>query len=192
MTKENKGFTLVELLVAIAILMIVGTALIGFFSFILNHYKKSGDETNLQYESQLLQNRIKEQILQTTHGISVEDNGTTLCLYRMDASVKKKTEYTMDAEKKQIRYQEYTLSEDGSWQSEGEAECFASLVESWLVRVYDGDGQEVTDFVNEATEPSMVTVDMALASGERTFEAQLRIALRNKIKASEDTSLLFN
>ena len=57
----NKGFTLVELIVSIAIFAIVAAAIIAFFRVAMTQYKTNTNEVNIQTESQMTWKRIPPQ-----------------------------------------------------------------------------------------------------------------------------------
>ncbi|MCR5602470.1 MAG: type II secretion system GspH family protein, partial [Lachnospiraceae bacterium] len=50
---KNGGFTLVEILIAAAIVGILGAGIFGFMSVGANNFRESRTEVNLQNESQL-------------------------------------------------------------------------------------------------------------------------------------------
>lgn len=66
MKKNQKGFTLVELVVVMAILSIIGIAIYGFFHTSSTAYNKTGAEVDLQYEAQLTLNQLDNMIIDST------------------------------------------------------------------------------------------------------------------------------
>ncbi len=75
--RNNKGLSLVELIVAIAILAIVGTAICGFVSFCSKSFASSNKNIKLQYDQQVVVNRVKDCILETSRGIHFEKDTAT-------------------------------------------------------------------------------------------------------------------
>lgn len=73
---NNKGFTLVELIVTIAIIAIVGGIITALVINAQGSYNQGMAETDLQYEAQLLANQLQDLIIDTTKGISYEYAGT--------------------------------------------------------------------------------------------------------------------
>ncbi len=73
---NNKGFSLVELLIAVALLAIVSVAVSGFLSTVNRNYKRNQTEVDLQYESQTVMNQLKDLLIDTSKGLSVTGNGT--------------------------------------------------------------------------------------------------------------------
>ena len=61
---ENKGFSLVELIVVIAIFSVVGIVVGGFLFTASRSYSLSANELELQDEAQLVANQIQEMLLE--------------------------------------------------------------------------------------------------------------------------------
>ena len=112
MKQENQGFTLVELVVSIAILAIGGAAMIGFFAFVLTHYQKTTEDTNLQYEVQLVQNRLEEQILQTNVGARISADQKKLYLYSKNADTQAVVRTTYYLEDGNLLYLEESQADE--------------------------------------------------------------------------------
>ena len=68
--KKHKGFTLVEVLVAFAILGIAVLGIGGFFVSAARSYSSVSDETSLQYEAQLTLNQVENMLIDSTLGVS--------------------------------------------------------------------------------------------------------------------------
>ena len=125
MKEQNDGFSLVELIVSMAILMIAGAALIGFLSYCMGQYKRTNEEVDLQYASQVFDNRFKNHLMQA-QSVCLTDDGQILYL-QVDDGLEK---FYVDPAKRQVVYQKYVLSQD-TWQAEGDAVCFAFYVATW-------------------------------------------------------------
>lgn len=72
MKRENKGFSLVELIITIAIFSIVGVVIGGFLLASNRAYSVSANELDIQEEAQLVANQLQEMILDTAIGISYQ------------------------------------------------------------------------------------------------------------------------
>lgn len=72
---NNKGFTLVEMIVTIAIIAIVGGIITSLVINAQGNYNQGMAETDLQYEAQLLANQLQDLIIDATKGISYEYSG---------------------------------------------------------------------------------------------------------------------
>ncbi len=79
--KNNKGFTLVELLVAfgiLAVVMVMVGAVIGISS---GTYRNISDDLNLQYDSQLAMSQIQEYVIDCSEAVASADDGVNDVLY---------------------------------------------------------------------------------------------------------------
>lgn len=70
MRRDHKGFTLVELIIAVAILSIVVLAVCGFIVVGSRSYTSANTDVMLQQEAQLALNQISDVIIDTTDSIS--------------------------------------------------------------------------------------------------------------------------
>lgn len=73
---DNRGLTLVELLVTIALVAVVGGVITAFVITAQKQYNQGIAETDLQYEAQLLSNQFQELLLDANEGISYRYGGT--------------------------------------------------------------------------------------------------------------------
>ena len=69
LNKDNRGFSLIELVIAVALLSVVGTAVFGFMTVGAKTFSTTSSEVNLQNESQLAFNQMQDIIIDTAVGI---------------------------------------------------------------------------------------------------------------------------
>lgn len=81
MRHNNKGFSLVELIVALAIFAIAGVAVFGFMVNSSRLYQRSNVDVKLQYEQQLAVNQIRDMVVESDKGIYFDSASKTLALY---------------------------------------------------------------------------------------------------------------
>ncbi len=67
---NNKGVSLVELIVTIAIMSIVGGVITAFVVVSQRNYNSGSAETDLQYEAQLVVNQMQDLLMDTSKGVS--------------------------------------------------------------------------------------------------------------------------
>ena len=198
----NKGFTLVELIVSMAIMIIVALAIIAFFSMSMRQYRANTNETNVQTESQLAWKRLESNILITSDGLwTPNENEIDLYNYNEDGTYPMtltRIYFTPNSPRQEnkdnyIYYMEYGLDSDGTRTaitSESDPPVFASFVTAFTVKLYDKDGVEITD-PTLGTRPVKAEVHIEYESNERTYESDNTVAIRNTLVASNDTSLIY-
>lgn len=211
MISNEKGFSLVELLVSMAILLVVGTALISFLAHCINQYTRGNQETTLQMEAQTSQNQLQEMVLQTNTGIALNStkvsdtdkrNGRQLSLYNLDENGEpQRIRISIDYNTGNLNYQEFGLdkdkvltgaetSNDDAWSIvKSDVQVFAAHVEDWEVTLWDEDGKQILNTSNENTPtPKKVKIWMKLKVGSREYESTQEIALRSKLYSSDKKS----
>lgn len=75
--KDNRGITLVELIVSIAIFSIVAAILAGITGMILKFYSSEKMDSGMQYEGQMALNAIMDSVMQT-QGIAIVNGDVTV------------------------------------------------------------------------------------------------------------------
>lgn len=87
--RDNRGVTLVELIVSIGIMMLVSLGVVSLISTGLGAYKSDAAETDLQYEAQLAVNQIKDLVISAdeTVGYEVQPASGSACFVRSDQEV---------------------------------------------------------------------------------------------------------
>ncbi len=162
--KENRGITLVELLVTVALLAIVGGAITAFMSFTQRSYAKSVTKTSLQSESQLVANQIQELLIDAVDVAEI----TAGTEYEVTYESKDSISLIYDDEADKITYRE---------NASGDSADLAEEVEGFSL-----DLDRVED---ERT----VTMYLRLTKGDGTsFAASHKIYLRNSILSGTSTN----
>ena len=198
MDGEQKGFSLVELVVSMAILMVVGIAILGFFTYCVGQYNRSSDETVLQMETQTTQSKLQEILLKTEVGVAVEQNGSNTEVLSLFSREEDGTpvKLALRHENDTLVYEEYQL--DNSWDDTGEEsnawklidkQLYASYVKNWEVQLYDQDGTEIEDTTKlDGPRVAKVEIILNMQANERTYNTFQTIALRNAVVASDKRS----
>ena len=76
--KNNKGITMIEVLLAIAITAMLGTLVTGFIIFTTRSYGKSLNESTLQEDAQVILAQLNNYIINADDTVEYKVNGT-LC-----------------------------------------------------------------------------------------------------------------
>ncbi len=82
--RDNKGFSLVEMIVSFAILAIAGLAVYGLMSTGTMHFKRTGQDVGLQYEQQVVVNKLRDVLLESSNALSYDDSTKTLYVYNQE------------------------------------------------------------------------------------------------------------
>ena len=79
--KDNKGFSLIELIVAMAILGIVSMMCLGFIVSGMNGYSAVSSNINLQNKAQMTMNFIREYVIDCNEGLFFDSDENTLYVF---------------------------------------------------------------------------------------------------------------
>lgn len=191
--KNQKGFSLIELIVAMAILFIVSAAIFEFVIVASRHYQKETREVNLQYEAQLTMNQLQDLLIDATRGVTYSVNGgTEKILSDSEITVtgitsKQLTVYNTDryyivkwvASDGRLLYSEYSREADGS---------FTEITRDVLMAEYIHDfAADLTDLENG----SSIRLDIVFDNG-RTYEVAQNVTLRNRVSVNAAESELYS
>ncbi|MGM9521966.1 MAG: prepilin-type N-terminal cleavage/methylation domain-containing protein [Oscillospiraceae bacterium] len=178
MKENNKGFTLVELIVSVAILGIVALAAGGFMIAGSRAYSNLSYTLRLQYESQLIMEQVQEYLVDCSAGMAWD--GNTLYVVDNDDSVPSSTKkvyvFTWDSTDQTIRFNSGAAAENISGITA--IDLMAEHVS--LMQVEFADSQRE------------VTVKLKMERNGKSYEAQQVIALRNQPPHEDTWDALWN
>lgn len=182
MKKNNAGFSLIELIVAMAILMIASTAIFELVIVSSRHYQKETLETDLQYEAQLSVNQVQDMLIDATRGVSYRANGSQMILTDADIAsgtvaskeiiIYNADEYfiiTWDASLKQLLY--------SSWKWNDSSGAFQQTADRVLMAEYVADFS--ADF-SQTGENGLVYLRFEF-DNKRQYEVCQNVTLRNRV-----------
>jgi len=177
MRNNDHGFTLVELIVSIALLGIIAVAAAGFLVTGTRTYTSVNYSVRLQYETQLAMNQIQDYVMNCSQGIACD--GSTLYIVNSDNSL-----------------QEISLKGDQKLYYVGN-KMAASDIDS--ITPNDLMAENVTAFgvtfspapteKNKTTTAAIITLTME--RGGKSYTGTQTIALRNKPLAANSWSNLW-
>lgn len=160
--KDNRGFTFIEMLVAVSILAIVMVSLAFIMSYSSRNYRNINEEVTLQTEAQIIINQMNDLILE---GYNVKfDPSGELTIYQENITYV----ILLDTIKHQLDFKKFTS--DGI--QIGNKELLGKYVEE--IQVVDTGADDSNN---------QIKVSLKLKKEKSTFQLMNQvITLRNKIK----------
>ena len=191
--KNNKGFSLIELVVVVAILAILGVAVFGFIFTGSHSYRGVSDEADLQYNAQLVINQVENMLIDSTKGVAYsctdeagnkkqvlsdkEISGTpnekTLTIYSTGEV------FNIIWKDKVLSLQKDNVDAGGNVISTGK-----------MVRMADN----VTFFAADITQAanSKVRLDFIFEAGDRIYKSVKNVSLRNTLVVNGDNTEMYD
>ena len=183
---NNKGLSLVELLLSIMILAIVSSSVFAFMIFGGRTFKRSNEETDMQAEAQVMKNYMNDLITDAAKGVEFvkkADGGETYeadcCLTIYGEKVVSFLAWREDTNK--VYYLEkknFTINADGSYSINFGANDKNAANWPVLAEYVSGFDCNLTDL---QAEHRIFTAALAFSMGKSTYNTTHTITLRNDI-----------
>lgn len=209
--RKNSGFTLVELVIVMAIMGILGLAVAGFIGTSTKQYKYASKDVDLQYEAQLTMNQIGNLIIDAQKGVKYEP--ATVAAPVEVASANPEAGYIATASAEEASSEEAS-SEQSSSDSKliiCNNDCTYNIIyRSSEHKIYlrkdtldpatgavkaDGQGKEslmaenVTGFtpdLSEAESKNSVGLVVDFKAGDKKYTSKQNFTMRNKVPTGAD------
>ncbi|MBD5519720.1 MAG: prepilin-type N-terminal cleavage/methylation domain-containing protein [Lachnospiraceae bacterium] len=204
--KDNRGLSLVELLITVTILALV---IIGAATFMLTgsrSFAKGSADSNVQGEAELAVNQIEDLIIDVNGGVDFTDDtdASTLTMYHVEAddssgvAVNKKRTVTWDKNDNNLYSSEWKVDKDGSGVyveldppvyknqllAENVTDFNVDLSDKYTETAKDGTDIEIVRSV-------VIRVDCLDGTGKATYATTPTITLRNRLMLSADPGEIF-
>lgn len=186
MHRNEKGFTLVELLVSISILAVIGLAIASFLMVSTNQYRAAGAEVDVQTEAGMVESQLKNLILAASRGIDTSGDALELYSYDEEQGAWSRIQIAYLAAERELRYTRYELAEgeEGTlvWTVEegADSEFFARYVDSFSVQLLDGEGNELPeDAMGEKI--GMIQIQISYKLNQSTYGSDFVVVPRNTV-----------
>lgn len=209
--RKNSGFTLVELVIVMAIMGILGLAVTGFIGTSTKQYKYASKDVDLQYEAQLTMNQIGDLIIDAQKGVKYEP--ATVAAPVEVASADPEAGYVATASAEEGQAEEAS-SEETSSDSKliiYNKDCTYNIIyrpsehkiylrkdtldpATGVVKA-DGQGKEslmaenVTGFtpdLSEAESKNSVGIVVDFKAGDKKYTSKQNFTMRNKVPTGAD------
>ncbi|MDE6847419.1 MAG: prepilin-type N-terminal cleavage/methylation domain-containing protein [Lachnospiraceae bacterium] len=190
MRKNQKGFTLVELIIAVAILAIVTLAVCGFIVVGSRSYTSANTDIMLQQEAQLALNQISDVIIDTTDSINY-GNGTDLVLKDSEFSGEPDQKILVVVNKKDGN------NDNDSYRFEWSKDTETIYFNTSDTVIDDANPEPVFDDANRAIlaqhvrelhidisqfeENRVVMISMTFENGNREYTTSNNVTVRNRV-----------
>jgi prepilin-type N-terminal cleavage/methylation domain-containing protein len=179
---RNAGFSLVELIVAIAIMAIIGGSIVGFLSTSSASYKIVSEEADLQEEAQLAMNQLETLLINAECGVAYDLAADTLYIYNSE----NRYLITWDKDAATLNYSSEKRSKDAAsgkylntFETSGGTALMAEYLDGFSVSVDSSSG-------------IVADVSMHFVKSEKTYQVSQKVALRNtSLVVSSDPELVY-
>lgn len=178
--KNNRGFSLIELIISIAILGIVAVASMGFIVSGTNGYSSVSSNVRLQNKSQLAMDFIQEYVIDCNEGIYFSTADDTL--YVIDSKIVVNSETGAEEKVYTAHVFKYSASDNAIYYGENPA----TLQSSGVLTCSDAATDLLTDGVSSfsaglygTANITDVTVTIDFFVRNKTYTGFQTIALRN-------------
>lgn len=168
----NKGFTLVELIVATAILGLISLAVAGFMSAGARTYGSLNYTLRLQYQAQLAMSQMQEYVIDCVDGIQWDDTTKILTVVNGDGA-EQAVQFVYTAADNTITLQkgEYT-ADTSTFAGDGTPAVLVEDVDDFVI--------SLTPDATDGTLVQSVTLTLDLARQGKTYTGTQTLALRNR------------
>ena len=184
---NNKGLSMVELLLSIMILMIVSTALFSFMIMGGRMFNRSNEEVDMQAEAQVMKNYMNDLITDTAKGLeyskkedaNAETYGADGCLVIYGEKVISYVAWV--EESKQVHYLEkknFIVNADGSYSVNFSSE--ERKASNWPI-LAEGVSSFVCHLSQLKEEHRIFSAELKFVNGKSTYATTHTITLRNDI-----------
>lgn len=181
--KDEKGYSLVEVLIVIAILAVVGGMICGIILSSTQLFSRSKDEVDVQSEAQTTINWLNDMLAEAGYGVT----------YKEDA-----IEHTLEIFNENNLYKVvYKISEDKLYCEEQQFQADVSDPDAARV-VLTGQqllAEYVTDFnINVSTltdDNPVVTITLGMEKGEQSVNLVRNVTLRNGVMVNKEAKEVY-
>lgn len=204
--RKNSGFTLVELVIVMAIMGILGPAVVGFIGTSTKQYKYATKDVDLQYEAQLTMNQIGNLIIDAQKGVKYEPATVAAPVevasvnpeagYIATASAEEASSEEASSDSKLIIYNKdctyniiYRPSEHKIYLRKDTLDPATGAVKA------DGQGKEslmaenvigFTPDLSEAESKNSVGLVVDFKAGDKKYTSKQNFTMRNKVPTGAD------
>lgn len=177
MIKDNKGFSLVEIILTILIMVIVGGAVVGFLIAGSNSYSAVSTDSDLQKESQITMNQLTDMIIDTSHALSVSDNTNETVLHIYNETFRYILTYKK-AESK-IYFSKELRDAANTTFTPGEESLMSEYVRNLRIDLTKVESKR------------RVGIDITIERNDRSYNTTDVISLRNSVIVSDQYDVIY-